>query len=109
MNKAKVRVTEGKLIGIVEKSIHGERYIAFRGIPYAKPPVGELRFKVSTEHTWHHFILRFSIIFFSRFLIFKSKRSKESVKRLIIKAIIKLVIILKLTNDTNFIIYIYIK
>ncbi|KMQ97381.1 esterase e4 [Lasius niger] len=45
MSKVEVRVTEGKLIGIVEKSIHGDHYIAFRGIPYAKPPVGELRFQ----------------------------------------------------------------
>ena len=46
MGRVEVGVTEGKLIGIVEKSIHGDNYIAFRGIPYAKPPVGELRFKV---------------------------------------------------------------
>lgn len=78
MNKVEVRVTEGKLIGIVEESIYGEHYIAFRGIPYAKPPVGELRFKVSTKHSWYDFI--FSLISFSRFLKFKLKGSKESVK-----------------------------
>ncbi|XP_012215168.1 juvenile hormone esterase-like isoform X1 [Linepithema humile] len=44
-NRVDVYVCEGKLIGIVEKSVYGDNYIAFRGIPYAKPPVGQLRFK----------------------------------------------------------------
>ncbi|KAL6257876.1 hypothetical protein P5V15_011474 [Pogonomyrmex californicus] len=44
-NKVKVSVYEGKLIGIVEKDVYNNSYIAFRGIPYAKPPIGELRFK----------------------------------------------------------------
>ncbi|XP_029166734.1 esterase E4-like isoform X2 [Nylanderia fulva] len=45
MSQVEVRVTEGKLIGIAEESVHSEHYIAFRGIPYAKPPVGNLRFQ----------------------------------------------------------------
>ena len=51
MNKcrADVQVHEGKLIGIVEECVHGGNYIAFRGIPYAKPPINELRFKVGTH------------------------------------------------------------
>ncbi|CAL1673126.1 unnamed protein product [Lasius platythorax] len=44
-NRVAVDVREGKLIGIVEENIHGGNYIAFRGIPYARPPVGKLRFK----------------------------------------------------------------
>ncbi|XP_071574398.1 juvenile hormone esterase isoform X2 [Temnothorax nylanderi] len=44
-NRVDIYVREGRLIGIVEKAVHGGYYVAFRGIPYAKPPVGELRFK----------------------------------------------------------------
>ncbi|KYM97320.1 PREDICTED: esterase E4-like [Cyphomyrmex costatus] len=44
MSEIKVQVTEGKLIGVVVDG-YNVRYLAFRGIPYAKPPVGELRFK----------------------------------------------------------------
>lgn len=48
MNKrgVDVHVHEGKLIGIVEECVDGGNYTAFRGIPYAKPPVNELRFRV---------------------------------------------------------------
>jgi len=46
MERIGVRVRDGKLVGIVQKGIYGGRYVAFREIPYAKPPVGELRFKV---------------------------------------------------------------
>ncbi|XP_057334106.1 juvenile hormone esterase-like [Microplitis mediator] len=41
-----VRVQQGQLQGVKEKTVDGNNYFyAFRGIPYAKPPVGNLRFK----------------------------------------------------------------
>ncbi|KAK0073339.1 hypothetical protein PV325_009859 [Microctonus aethiopoides] len=40
-----VEVCQGKLRGINEKNINGINYVAFRGVPYAKPPIGNLRFK----------------------------------------------------------------
>lgn len=43
-----VEVRQGKLRGINEKNINGINYVAFRGVPYAKPPIGNLRFKVTS-------------------------------------------------------------
>lgn len=37
----------GRVRGSVLRSRLGELFYAFRGIRYAKPPVGDLRFKVS--------------------------------------------------------------
>lgn len=36
----------GKVSGIIEKTIDGKDYYAFRGVPYAKPPINDLRFEV---------------------------------------------------------------
>lgn len=44
-----VIVREGKLKGAELESSLGTRYIAFRGIPFAAPPIGELRFKVRQQ------------------------------------------------------------
>lgn len=46
-SRVDVHVRQGKLRGIVEKNVYGGYYTAFRGIPYARPPVGKLRFRVS--------------------------------------------------------------
>nr|XP_003704799.2 PREDICTED: esterase FE4-like isoform X2 [Megachile rotundata]XP_012144069.1 PREDICTED: esterase FE4-like isoform X1 [Megachile rotundata] len=45
MNEPIVTVKQGKLRGCVNKSVLGISYFAFTAIPFAKPPVGELRFK----------------------------------------------------------------
>lgn len=43
-----VKTIYGTLRGQKIYTLYGERpYYSFRGIPYAKPPIGELRFKAS--------------------------------------------------------------
>lgn len=47
VDDAIVTVTQGRVAGTIMKSRDGKSFYAFRGIPYARPPVGDLRFKVS--------------------------------------------------------------
>ncbi|CAH1954891.1 unnamed protein product [Acanthoscelides obtectus] len=43
--KVEVTITEGTLRGMLSKDYHDGVFYSFIGIPYAKPPIGELRFK----------------------------------------------------------------
>ncbi|KAJ8963468.1 hypothetical protein NQ318_018951 [Aromia moschata] len=40
-----VKIKQGQLRGTVGTDFHGGKFYCYLGIPYAKPPVGELRFK----------------------------------------------------------------
>lgn len=58
-----VSVNEGKLRGGIVKGVLGTSYIAFKGIPFAAPPVGELRFKVK-NHSSPDYTLRLLHLYF---------------------------------------------
>ncbi|KAJ8682085.1 hypothetical protein QAD02_017877 [Eretmocerus hayati] len=45
MERPVITVNEGKLQGTTLKSVLGVHYFAFKGIPFAQPPIGPLRFK----------------------------------------------------------------
>jgi len=46
-NTQVVNTNYGKVVGMTATSREGREYFQFLGIPFAKPPVGRLRFEVS--------------------------------------------------------------
>lgn len=50
-----VTISQGKLKGSTLKSRNGRKFKAFQGIPYAKPPINDLRFKVNHIHLCNRF------------------------------------------------------
>ncbi|XP_058463056.1 acetylcholinesterase-like [Malaya genurostris] len=44
-NRINIKVRQGTVSGVREKLPNGNDSFAFRGIPYAKPPIGDLRYK----------------------------------------------------------------
>lgn len=42
-----VKTPLGTIEGHIAKTVHGKDFYSFKGIPYAKPPIGDLRFKVN--------------------------------------------------------------
>nr|AVM18975.1 odorant degrading protein 5 [Holotrichia parallela] len=53
LNAPQVEIPNGLLQGVHEQSYNGRTFSAFEGIPYARPPVGELRFEAPKEsYNW---------------------------------------------------------
>jgi len=49
MSQLVVTVKQGCLQGILKRNVFDtQHYVAFKGIPFAAPPIGELRFKVGS-------------------------------------------------------------
>lgn len=40
-----MQIPQGEIKGLRRQTIYGDDYFGFEGIPYGKPPIGELRFK----------------------------------------------------------------
>jgi carboxylesterase type B len=49
-----VSIAQGAVRGSVMTSFHGKDFCSYRGIPYAEPPVGERRFRVSNHLVWNN-------------------------------------------------------
>lgn len=45
MKTVELQLPQGRIRGAKRRTVYGETYYSFEGIPYAKPPVGELRFR----------------------------------------------------------------
>jgi len=60
-----VQLDQGKLTGSSLKSRNGREFKAFQGIPYAKSPTGDLRFKVT-----HNFLLYYIVILHTSTIVF---------------------------------------
>jgi hypothetical protein len=55
-----VTTSQGDMRGITMTSRNGRAFYAFLGIPYAAPPVGALRFKVSLLQRTSHLIIGYA-------------------------------------------------
>lgn len=52
-----VAVKQGQLKGTIDTDLDGQPFYKFKGIPYAKPPIGPLRFKVCIQFWAFNFFI----------------------------------------------------
>lgn len=55
-----IKITTGEVRGHILKSRDGRDFYSFSGIPYAKPPIGDLRFKVIFQNKITNIIINYS-------------------------------------------------
>lgn len=53
VNNTRVQTKYGPVKGVLLRSRIGRSFYGFKGIPYAKPPIGKLRFKVWIKYIIH--------------------------------------------------------
>lgn len=46
---SELQIEDGKIKGTTMKTRFGQNFLAFRGIPYAEAPIGDLRFQVNSS------------------------------------------------------------
>ena len=63
-----VSVEQGQLRGSYMKAQNGRQIAAFRGIPYAEPPVDQLRFQVTSIHHLVPFLMKIATMIRRKFL-----------------------------------------
>jgi len=59
-----LQLDQGELTGSSLRSRNGRKFNAFQGIPYAKSPIGDLRFKVNYIfiHDWSSYLIFFNSV-----------------------------------------------
>lgn len=63
MSSLLVETTYGPVRGAKLKTHTGKDIFTFRGIPYAKPPLGSLRFKVSSAYYFCYTHILYFIVY----------------------------------------------
>lgn len=46
LKNVRVSVAQGTVVGLQDTLPNGQAFYSFKGIPYAQPPINDLRFKV---------------------------------------------------------------